>query len=148
MGTFASPEKGYRHLPYGKTLQLLDDISHCDQTTICALAHHWRNAATLLSGATEGSPSIRAIALLEFAAQAMALHGISQGDTNAAAKQVSVLSVKKLRACAQVPESTAPLEVKAELMTQLEGSAQYRFQVGLDDNELLAGELLVLARTP
>lgn len=146
MGNSESTKQWYQQLPYGQALQLLDDITHNDKHSICAVAYHWRDAARVLSDEVDGKKPVRAIALLEFAAQAMALHGVSQGAVDAAPKQVSVLSVKKITIGAPVDTNDAKLTVKATLVAKLDDSAQYRFLVSTDTATLLSGELLVLAR--
>lgn len=122
-------------VPHAGSMCLLDAMQHCSEPRIeCTATGHADPAHPL-----RGPDGLHAGTAIEYAAQAMALHGVlsaapGTGPTAgfiAAARQVK-LHVRWLH------DAPGPLRITAERMAGDAGQAVYRFAVGDAGGRLLA----------
>jgi predicted hotdog family 3-hydroxylacyl-ACP dehydratase len=129
------------HVPHQGSMCLLDRIEHWTATEITCIADSHRHPDNPLRGADGLGPSNG----IEYAAQAMALHGALLGGEGEGARQGYLASVRDV--AWQVPRLDAiasPLTVRAQ---RLSGHAQhvlYQFSLEADGRELLTGRATVV----
>jgi predicted hotdog family 3-hydroxylacyl-ACP dehydratase len=128
------------HIPHKGSMCLLDTVdSHGDDEIACtALSHHWphhplRDACGL--GIVTG---------IEYAAQAMAVHGALRDGAAAggggylvSARDVT-WSVERLDAC------PGPLTVRAQRVSGTASTLQYRFSLHAGGDAILSGRAMVV----
>ena len=113
-------------------------IGHDTETILCTATSHRDAANPLRRGAV-----LPAIAGLEYAAQAMALHGAlldSGGQKPGFLSAVRGLSI----AVARLDDIEAPLEVSATAMLRESGGLIYSFRVAAAGATLLEGQATVM----
>jgi predicted hotdog family 3-hydroxylacyl-ACP dehydratase len=133
-------QDGIRQLiPHAGAMCLLDRVEAWDATRIrCASASHHRADNPL-----RHAGSLRAICGVEYAAQAMALHGaLGSGQRSRAGLLVSLRSV--VCAVAHLDGEPGELTVEAERLLGDDERAMYAFRVLAGKRELLSGRATVV----
>jgi predicted hotdog family 3-hydroxylacyl-ACP dehydratase len=121
-----------RLLPHAGDMVLLDEVVSCSATEIECLASSHRRADHPLSE----HGALPASAAVEYAAQAIALHGRIRGDRGDRGEiggkpSAALLAVLREVRWAEEPLDAAPspLRVRARLAAELGEGAQYAFEV-------------------
>lgn len=129
-------------IPHSGEMCLLESIEAHDAATIrCSTRSHHRTPHPLrIDG------DLRCAAGLEYAAQAMALHG-ALGDIGPGAPAGYLVAVRDL-CCrtAHLDEDAGPLTVEAERLLGDAEQVIYRFSVRSSTRELLSGRATVILR--
>ncbi len=113
-------------LPHGPGMVLLDHVLSCDGETILCAADSHRDPENPL----RRNGRLPAMAAIEYAAQAAALHGALGGQRPAGAGAV-LGGVKDVRATPQdLAEIEGTLAVRATLLLAQDNGAVYSFEVG------------------
>ena len=134
-----SKEQLCRLIPHAGQMCLLDRVEHWDDTTIvCTSGTHLDLANPLRS-----RDCLHAICGVEYAAQAMAVHG---GLLTAGLSTPGLLaSVRDVYLSAQrIDNMQGQLEVRATRIMADAGSLIYRFIVSAAETELVSGRATVL----
>jgi len=128
-------------VPHSGSMCLLDELRSWDEARVfCTSASHRRPDHPLRRGATLGS-----IHLLEYAAQATALHGAlvaHAAGTHAAAKLLAAAREFDLHV-ASLDHVKADLHIDAERLLVMGENVMYRFRVSADDRLLAEGRLSI-----
>lgn len=128
-------------IPHAGAMCLLDRVDRWDSTSIrCASAHHEDEKNPLRTGAA--LPALRAI---EYAAQAMAIHGALNGTTSArplAGYLVSLRDVICRRAT--LDGLSGELIVDAEQLIAEADRVIYRFSAAVGETGFLEGRATVI----
>lgn len=130
-------------VPHGGSMCLLDEVASWDETRVtCRSASHLRPDHPL-----RRDGSLAAVHLLEYAAQATAVHGGLTGDVQGAPEFPKYLAaVREVDLhVASLDGVSADLRIDAERLLVLGDSALYRFQVSADGRLLAAGRLSIVA---
>jgi predicted hotdog family 3-hydroxylacyl-ACP dehydratase len=134
--------EGLRQLiPHAGTMCLLEQVVHCDKTTIrCTSRTHLDPDNPLRS-----RNRLHAVCGIEYAAQAMALHGALMTRGNAGSGYLA--SVRDVHWHAtQLDNVRDELQIEATCLTADANAAIYRFRVYAGDTELLHGRASVFLR--
>jgi predicted hotdog family 3-hydroxylacyl-ACP dehydratase len=129
------------HVPHQGSMCLLDRIEHWTDTEITCIADSHRHADNPLRGADGLGPGIG----IEYAAQAMALHGALLDGEAEGARQGYLTSVRDV--AWQVPRLDAiasPLTVRARCLSRHAQNVLYQFSLEADGRELLTGRATVV----
>lgn len=130
-------------IPHTGSMCLLDEVASWDETRVsCRSASHRRPDHPLRR---EGR--LASVHLLEYAAQATAVHGGLMAGVNAVPGPPKYLAAARdidLHV-ASLDEVSADLCIDAERLLRLGESVLYRFQVSADGLLLAAGRLSVVA---
>lgn len=129
-------------VPHAGSMCLLDSVVSWDaRRIVCRTASHRRPDHPL---SREGW--LGAVHLLEYAAQATAVHGTLVAD---AADGPVVRYLGGVRDCdlhvSRVDDVAADLHVEAERLMWMNGNALYRFRVSADGRALAEGRLSIVA---
>ncbi len=128
-------------IPHGKAMSLLDQITDWD-------AHHLN--ATTTSHRRTDNPLIEngrmdTVALVEYGAQAAAVHAALQQSGLGAARPAYLGAIKKLRLFTQqVDVSVAELHIFAHCVFCDNNGAIYDIRVSAEDRDLLAGRIVLV----
>ena len=140
------PKSDWQHLiPHAGTMCLLDAVVEHDATRLHAIsATHARADNPLREGA-----HLHAVALCEYGAQAMAVHGAllarERGDR---AQPGYLVSLREVALHVEYTEDLpGELDVFAEQLLDAGGSLQYAFRVEHRGTVLASGRAAVLVRT-
>jgi len=129
-------------VPHAGRMCLLDEVVSWNETqVICRSASHRRPDHPL-----RRDGFLPAIHLLEYAAQATAVHGgllAAAGGSPAAAKYLAAAREISLRV-ASLDDLQAELQVDAERLLAMGDGTLYRFRVSADGRELATGRLTVV----
>lgn len=134
----------YRQLPHSGAMCLLDQVVAWDAQRICCSTDSHLAAANPLrhDGVLPG------LCALEYAAQALALHGVlnrQQRSVSGRYAEAYVVSSKRLVFPAgNLSDVGASLVIKAELIVWHEASAVYTVSISADERSLLQGDLSVM----
>jgi predicted hotdog family 3-hydroxylacyl-ACP dehydratase len=134
-------------IPHAGAMCLLDGVLHWDAGSIRCLSH--RHLA--LDNPLRRAAGLGGLCGIEFAAQAMAVHGRLAADPGGAPAAGYLVSLRDVTCRAQRLDLLAgPLIILAERLAGDERQALYRFAVEGDGAELLGGRATVLlkARAP
>jgi predicted hotdog family 3-hydroxylacyl-ACP dehydratase len=129
-------------IPHGAAMCLLDTVENWDQQKIhCTTASHLRADNPLL---TEGC--LHATALIEYGAQAAAVHGgLIHSHLGNAARPAYVGAVKGVQmSSAWLESSVKVLQVDAEMLLSNDSGAVYHFCVRSEADTLIQGRLTVV----
>jgi predicted hotdog family 3-hydroxylacyl-ACP dehydratase len=130
-------------LPHADAMLLLDGVEFWDAQRIICVSMQHRAPDNPLRART-GLSSIHAV---EFAAQAMAVHG---GLTRASTQRPRVGLLLSVRDCVfharRLDEIDSPLRIEAEQMGSNEETRLYRFRVSSQDVVLAEGRAAVMLR--
>jgi predicted hotdog family 3-hydroxylacyl-ACP dehydratase len=125
-------------IPHAGAMCLLDQVVHCDETTIrCTSLTHLDPANPLRS-----YNRLHAVCGIEYAAQAMALHGALMKPGRATGGYLASVRDVHWRA-AQLDSVGEELQVEATCLSADANAAVYRFRVYAGDAELLHGRASV-----
>jgi predicted hotdog family 3-hydroxylacyl-ACP dehydratase len=127
-------------IPHAGAMCLLDSATFWDRTRICCQASSHLDPCNPLR--REGM--LRAVTGIEYAAQAMALHGaLLQGG--ARARNGYLVSVREMRCHASTLEvAAAPLVVEAERVAGNGSNVVYAFALRAAGTELVSGRAMVV----
>ncbi len=131
-----------RLLPHGAAMVMLDRVRSCDDASIvCSTRGHRLPDHPL---AVDGK--LPALAGVEFAAQAMALHeALKGGSCQAAARPGRLVGLRGLELLVEtLDEREGELVVTATLLGAQADSARYGFEISHDDAPLLRGQAFLL----
>lgn len=140
------PKSDWAHLiPHTGTMCLLDAVLQHDDTRIHAISATHANPDNPLR--TDGS--LHAVALCEYGAQAMAVHGaLLARERGGRAQPGFLVSLREVVLYVEyVDELPGPLDVFAEQLLDSGGSLQYAFRVEHRGNMLATGRAAVLCRS-
>ena len=125
-------------IPHAGAMCLLDSVLRWDATTIVCQADAPTAAHPLASA--QGVPAVAAI---EYAAQAAAVHGSLLDDTDSPRGGLLAKLTDIALSIAGLDEAGGPLTVRAELLSRVASGCMYRFEV-CDQRACIArGRLLV-----
>jgi len=129
-------------VPHSGAMCLLDALMSWNEArVICSSASHRRPDHPLRRGA-----SLSAIVLLEYAAQATAVHGAlaaRAAGTHAPVKLLAAARDFDLHV-ARLDDVKADLHIDAERLLVMGDNAMYRFRVTADDRLLAEGRLTIV----
>lgn len=134
-----------RHIPHQGTMCLLEAVTHWDDTDIQCYAHSHRALDNPLRNA-HGLPISAGI---EYAAQAMAVHGALLAPANEIPQVGFLTSVRNVQWW--VPQLDHAVDAITVQATRISGNAVsllYDFRVLCQDRLLLCGRAGVLVRPP
>lgn len=130
-------------VPHAGTMCLLDSVMQWDAQRITAQTLGHRRYDNPLRNA---DGRITALHLIEYGAQAMAVHGgllaRQQGGSALPGYLASARSVKLQTQ--YIDDISEPLTLQAEMLSAGDGGWQYRFSASADDRELASGRVAVI----
>lgn len=129
-------------LPHAGAMCLLDELLSWDKTRIvCRSASHRRRDHPL-----RRDGFLPAVHLLEYAAQATAVHGalVAGADTSAAPAKYLAAARDFAVAVSSLDDIQADLHIDAECLLAMGDSAVYRFHVSAGGRELASGRLTIV----
>ena len=128
-------------IPHAGTMCLLDGVLQWDQDSIRCLSHRHRAADNPLRRAG----GLGVLCGIEFAAQAMAVHGRLAAGAGAPPKAGYLASWRDVTCrVRRLDELAGALTIFAERLAGDEGQALYRFALACDGEELVGGRATVL----
>ncbi len=129
------------HIPHSGAMCLLDAVLAWDDARIRCTASSHRDAANPL----RAQGRLAAICGIEYAAQAMAVHGALLGDTGARPRAGLLASVRDVEAhVARLDTVDAPLCIEAERLGAAHSTILYRFALHGGERLLLTGRAAVM----
>ncbi len=133
------------HIPHAGSMCLLDEVVTFDDERIRCTATSHLNAANPL----RANGRLAAVCGIEYAAQAMAVHGAVLGAMPGAARErprVGYLaSVRSVEACVErLDDLDAPLTIEAERVSGDTHTIRYRFAIHCGARLILAGRAAVM----
>ena len=130
-------------IPHAGSMCLLDGVESWDAENIVCVSRSHLDASNPL----QFRGHIPAVCLVEYAAQAMAVHG---GLSNVDASGVGYLaSIRNLvLADTSLDSYDTPLKIYAQKIAGDERSIMYQFHVTTDNNEIASGRAAVVLRPP
>jgi predicted hotdog family 3-hydroxylacyl-ACP dehydratase len=128
-------------IPHGGTMCLLDSVQRWDATTITCQAAATTAAHPLAH--TAGTQGVPAVAAVEYAAQAAAVHGSLLDDTDSP-RDGLLAKLSDVELCAAgLDEAGGPLTIRAELLSRVAAGCMYSFEVSDQRGCVARGRLLV-----
>lgn len=128
-------------IPHSGDMCLLSAVTQWDATHIECLAQSHRNANNPL--AQEGK--VHALSGIEFAAQAMAVHGGLTGAVSKRPRAGLLVSVRDVVARVKyLSDFAEDLQIEAEQLMAGETSVTYAFRIQAGTQELLSGRAMVV----
>ena len=130
-----------RMIPHAGRMCLLDEVAAWDATTIRCLARSHRDAANPMRAGGE----LPALCGIEYAAQAMAVHGRLSSTIESRPRAGYLASVSDV-VCAvrRLDDAHGDLMIEAEKLAGDEARAQYRFTISSDHTRILTGKAAVV----
>lgn len=128
-------------IPHSGDMCLLDSVTHWDAThiTCTALSHHNPDSPLACDG------KVPILCGIEFAAQAMAVHGGLTGQVNQRPRAGLLVSVRDVVARVKyLSDYKDDLQIEAEQLMAGENSVTYSFSLHIGDAELLSGRATVV----
>ena len=125
-------------VPHAGVMCLLDSVQRWDETTIVCQADAPTTAHPLARA--QGVPAIAAV---EYAAQAAAVHGSLLDDSASPRTGMLVKLTDVELSAAALGEAGGPLRVRAELLSRVESGCMYAFEVSDRNTCAARGRLLV-----
>lgn len=134
-----------RHIPHQGTMCLLEAVRHWDDTEIqCYARSH-----TAMENPLRNSHGLPISAGIEYAAQAMAVHGALLAPPNQLAQVGYLTSVRNVQWWARLlDDAGAEITVHASRISGNEVSLLYDFRVLCSDRVLLSGRAGVMTKPP
>jgi predicted hotdog family 3-hydroxylacyl-ACP dehydratase len=128
-------------IPHQGTMCLLDGVdSHDEDTIVCSALSHRSPGNPLRDEAGLGIA-----AGIEYAAQAMAVHGALRDGATATAGGGYLVSARDVTWSVQRLDSLAgPLSVRAQRLSGTASNVMYRFSLHADGSEILSGRATVV----
>ena len=128
-------------IPHSGDMCLLSGVTHWDATHIACTAQSHRNANHPL--AREGK--VHALSGIEFAAQAMAVHGGLTGQVGKRPRAGLLVSVRDVVARVQyLSDYAGDLQIEAEQLMDGGNSVTYSFRILAGTQELLSGRAMIV----
>ncbi len=128
-------------IPHSGAMCLLAGVLHWEATQITCVADSHRNASNPLSS----HGRLPALCGIEYAAQAMAVHGALSGLVSQRPRAGLLISVREVVArVARLDDVPDDLLVEAEQLSAGVGSVSYRFALRAGEAELLSGRATVV----
>jgi predicted hotdog family 3-hydroxylacyl-ACP dehydratase len=128
-------------IPHAGDMCLLAGVTHWDPTHITCTAHSHRNPDNPL--AHHGK--VHALTGIEFAAQAMAVHGGLTGLVGQRPRAGLLVSVRDVVARVKyLSDFAEDLQIEAEQLMAGDNGVTYSFSIHAGDKELLAGRAMVV----
>ena len=130
-----------RLIPHRGAMVLLDGVFSWDKTSIrCWSSRHRAPGNTLRQEGRLG-----ALCAIEFAAQAMALHGGLAGNVGAGPRAGYIASLREIACrCDRLDDIAGDLEIEARQLMGEAAQVVYSFAVRGDGRELVAGRATVI----
>ena len=128
-------------IPHSGDMCLLSGVTQWDATHICCTASSHRNPHNPLAR----NGKVHALTGIEFAAQAMAVHGgltSLNGKRPRAGFLVNVRDVKTFVPC--LSDHAKDLQIEAEQLMDGGSSVTYSFSIHAGEQELLSGRAMVV----
>ena len=128
-------------IPHSGDMCLLDSVTHWDAThiTCTALSHHNPDSPLACDG------KVPILCGIEFAAQAMAVHGGLTGQVNQRPRAGLLVSVRDVVTRVKyLSDYKDDLQIEAEQLMAGENSVTYSFSLHIGDAELLSGRATVV----
>ncbi len=132
-------------LPHGDGMVMLDAVTNWDAAQInCASMQHAETGNPLRQ-----SGRLHAISGIEFAAQAIALHGLLKARPGGQVQAAAIAGLKSVSwSRPYLDDANGPLAISARAAAQLGDGAQYRFEIRDGSGLLLVeGQALVVFST-
>ena len=135
------PDEIQALIPHAGDMCLLDSVTQWDATHIACIALSHRNPDNPL--AHHGK--LHALSGIEFAAQAMAVHGSLTGLVGRRPRSGLLVSVRDVVArVTYLSDFAEDLQIDAQQLIAGENSVTYSFSIHIGDHELLAGRAMVV----
>lgn len=126
-----------QRLPHAGNMCLLDEVIHSDEHSLTAIAYSHQNIDNPLR--LDGH--ISTINGIEYAAQAMAVHGSLLSETPQSGYIASIRNI--VIEIPQLPDSTGPLTIKVEQLMSSENGFTYQFYISCEQQALISGKITV-----
>lgn len=134
----------YQQLPHSGAMCLLQRVIAWDKQSICCSANSHLSTANPL----RQNNALPGLCALEYAAQAVALHGVlkrqQRGVAGRYAEAYVVSSKQLIFAAGDLSDAAESLIITAELTVWHEASAVYAVSVAAGERRLLQGDLTVI----
>lgn len=128
-------------IPHSGKMCLLDSVTHWDTTHISCTAISHRDPGNPLSQ----HGKLRALCGIEFAAQAMAIHGGLTGAVGQRPRAGLLVSVRDVEShVTHLSDYSAHLDIQAQQLMSAGNSVTYSFRIHAGSRELLNGRAMVL----
>ena len=128
-------------IPHAGAMCLLDEVSSWDATHVSASSRRHRDPKNPLR--TAGG--LATLSAIEYAAQAMAVHGALAGAVTARPRAGYLVSLRKVVCGApRLDDLEGDLFVDAEQMMADGASVMYAFSVRIGESEVLSGNATVM----
>lgn len=128
-------------IPHAGAMCLLDEVSSWDATHVSASSRRHRDPKNPLR--TAGG--LATLSAIEYAAQAMALHGALAGAVTARPRAGYLVSLRKVVCAApRLDDLEGDLFVEAEQMMADGSSVMYAFSLRIGNSEVLSGNATVM----
>lgn len=128
-------------MPHAGDMCLLAGVTRWDATQIACIAHSHRNAGNPLAR----NGKVGALCGIEFAAQAMAVHGGLTGLVGQRPRAGLLVSVRDVEAkVGYLSDYSEDLQIEAEQLMSEQSSVCYSFTLHAGDKELLRGRATVV----
>lgn len=137
----------YHHLPHAGAMRLLDELLHSDSQNIICRANMWQGHPFSRHGA------LPAWASLEYAAQALACHGVlSLQATTAEAPTSSltramIIGVREMVCHSAAIDTSRPCVIEVSLVAQQPGAASCAFSLSQGGQAISGGQFNVAYQT-
>lgn len=128
-------------IPHAGSMCLLDGVLECDAQRIRCISHTHRNADNPLRSGDE----LSALCGIEYAAQAMAVHGVLGGQIDKKPRAGFLASLRDV-SCSSMRLDTISddLIIDAEKLMGDEARVIYQFSVHAGPNEIISGRATVV----
>ena len=124
-------------LPHSGSMSLLHEVIQADDHSLTALA----NSHLDIDNPLRLEDKIATVNGIEYAAQAMAVHGSLLSDAPQAGYIASVRNIEIK--VPQLPETQAPLMIKVEQLMSNENGFTYQFHISCEQQLLISGKITV-----
>jgi len=129
-----------QRIPHGDSMSLLDSVIAWDQHTI----HCQSNSYTRAENPLRESGSLASVTLIEYAAQAAAVHASLLNTGLGNDRPAYLAAVKSLSLeTADIPLQEAPLSIEAKAELHNPGGAVYYFTASINEMILAQGKLIL-----
>jgi predicted hotdog family 3-hydroxylacyl-ACP dehydratase len=133
------------HIPHQGSMCLLDSVESWDDDEICCRADSHRDPANPLRAAGRLGIS----AAIEYAAQAMALHGALRTAADSAPRAGYLASVRDVRwQRSRFDDIDAPLHIRATRLSGNELTVMYQFELAGDEPFISGRASVILDAAP
>ncbi len=124
-------------LPHSGNMCLLHEVIQTDEYSLTALA----NSHLDIDNPLRLNGKIATVNGIEYAAQAMAVHGSLLSDTPQAGYIASVRNIEIK--VPQLPETKTPLLIEVELLMSNDNGFTYQFHISCGQQSLISGKITV-----